>query len=159
MVWQIGVSPMRFKISFILPSNTIFAKMNSAKILFVLFIITLSACKKEWEQPVVYTANLSLAVPPDSVDADKVYYYSNGMKLQLRLEVISGGSVIYDDAWTDRTNYHWDETQENTSITGKVVNLSGDTSHHIENYPFIMRIFEDSRLLFEEADVVNSYTL
>ena len=124
--------------------------------IFLLFILT--ACKKTWEPPYIYTANLSLASTPDSVDANYVYYFQDGMKLQLQLSITSNGNTIKNERWINRANYHWGDSLEKVNVVGSIVNLSGDTTLNINNYPIILRVFKDSNVLFEESGIEKSYS-
>jgi hypothetical protein len=126
--------------------------------IFILFVCTLVSCRKEWEQPVLYTTNLSLYFEPDSVDQDLVYYYSDGMKLQIKYEVTADGESFRNQVWENQRNDHWGE-MGTVIITGKVVSLSTDTSLHIENYPLVMRVYRDGgQPLYEEVRVENKYS-
>lgn len=133
--------------------------MNLTKILVFIFFVSLSSCKKVWEPPTVYTVNLSLAVEPDSVDINKTYYYANGMKLQIRLIVKSDGGFVKDEVWTDKSNFHWGDSLSSVSLTGKVIDLSGDTANKIENYPLYMRVYQGSKILYDKVQVENNFSL
>ncbi len=126
--------------------------------LFTAVLIAMSSCKKAWVEPVLYTVNLSLARTPDSVDANSVYYYADGMKLQLHLTITSNGSTVKDEVWTHEKNYHWEDNIDGVNIIGEVVSLSNDTSLHIEDYPVVMRVYKDYKVLYEEVEVENSYS-
>jgi hypothetical protein len=125
----------------------------------ILLFISFISCSKEWEQPVIYTVNLTLAIPPDSVDAMHNYYYGNGMKLQIRLIVKSAETIVKDEAWINQKNYHWGDSLESVTVIGKVVNLTSDTSFSTTDYPLIMSVYQDSRILYEENESENIYTL
>jgi hypothetical protein len=131
--------------------------MMARPLIIICLVFIIFSCKKEWEQPVIYTANLSLTYQPDSVDGNLVYYYPDGMKLQIHFKLISDEGTIKDEVSMNQKNYHW-ENMNGVKITGEVINLSSDTSLPISNYPLIMRVFEDSKILYEEEKVVNQYT-
>ena len=132
--------------------------MSLIKILVLILFTALLSCQKDWEPPTINTVNLSLAANPDSIDAAKTYYYSDGMKLQIRLIIKSEGNVVKDEVWTDQANFHWTDTLSSASITGKVVNLSSDTTLSIENYPVYMKVYQGSDVLYEKLNVENNYS-
>jgi hypothetical protein len=121
-------------------------------------MLLFSSCTKEWSEPDLYTINLSLASDPDSVDANSVYYYNGGMKLQMHLTVNSAGTLVKDQIWTNHTNFHLDKVDGTVSVIGKVINLSADTSLKIDDYPVIMRVYKNSEVLYDEVKVENSYS-
>src|SRR5688572_19087407 len=114
-----------------------------SRILILVLLVALAACHKEWEEPVVYTMNLSLLYEPDSVDEDLVYHYADGMKVQLQLNLTSSGSAVKNGSWTNKQNFHWGDSLESVAINAKVVSMLNDTSYHIEDYPLIMRVYEN----------------
>ena len=133
--------------------------LSKAKLFFPFVLIFIHpACKKTWEPPFIYTANLSLASTPDSVDAGNVYYFPDGMKLQIQLTITSNGSIIKNEPWINRENYHWGDSLKNVKVVGSIVNLSSDTTLNINNYPLILRVYKDSNVLFEESGIEKSYS-
>src|SRR4051812_20390509 len=93
-------------------------------VLPVILSINFFGCTKEWTEPDLYTVNLTLSVQPDSVDANHVYYYSNGMKLQMHLKIVADGNTIKDEAWINQTNLHLDNNYKSVTVSGNVIKLS-----------------------------------
>jgi hypothetical protein len=127
------------------------------KISLLILVGMFISCHKEWVEPAVYTVNLSLYYTPDSVDNNLVYYFSDGMKVQIKYDVTADGSTFRDQVWQNQKNDHW-EDMGTVQISGKVINLSTDTSLHIESYPLIMRVYRNEKILYEEARVENKYS-
>ena len=127
-------------------------------LLFAIALLLLSSCKKEWEPPVIHTANLSLLFDPDSSDVNQAYFYSGGMKLQIRLKVFSNGEQIFNGIRTNQSNYHWGDPLSGIKLEASVEKLSSDTSLHIDNYPLILRIYKDSKVLYSKFGSEHSYS-
>jgi hypothetical protein len=81
------------------------------------------------------------------------------MKLQIQLMITSNGSIIKNEPWINRVNYHWGDSLKNVKVVGSIVNLSSDTTLNINNYPLILRVYKDSNVLFEESGTEKSYSL
>jgi hypothetical protein len=128
--------------------------------LILLISVAFLSCKKTWVAPDIYTVNLTLAITPDSSDeVNKIYYYSSGMIVQLKLSIQEGGSTVIDEVWNHQKNYHFGDTLENPNITGTVIKLDSDTSLHLESYPLYMAVNMNTVNLFEKIDVVCNYNL
>jgi len=113
-------------------------------------ILPVLSCHKEWEPPVICTVNASLYYSPDSTDEQLVHYYADGMRLRVIVTIVRNGQTVAERSWKHQENYHWEDDGESFSVSAEVISLNPDTAFSVSDYPVILRVYRDTRVLFDE---------